>query len=152
MTSYLVDTSVLSLMAPGRAGVSEAVADWLRQHSDQLFVCTITVAEIQQGICKLKRAGAEERAQSLTAWLHQLIEAEPARIVGFNAEIALIAGEISDAAVAKGRHPGFADVAIAAVAQSRDMILLTANVRHFEPLGIACLDPLEIENSEDVQG
>jgi predicted nucleic acid-binding protein len=49
---------------------------------------------------------------------------------------------MSDAAIAKGRHPGFADVAIAALAQHAGLLLLTCNLKHFEPLGVACADPL----------
>jgi predicted nucleic acid-binding protein len=40
------------------------------------------------------------------------------------------------------RHPGFADVAIAALAQHAGLLLLTRNLKHFEPLGVACADPL----------
>jgi hypothetical protein len=49
---------------------------------------------------------------------------------------------MSDAAIAKGRHPGFADVAIAALAQHAGLLLLTCKLKHFEPLGVACADPL----------
>jgi hypothetical protein len=44
--------------------------------------------------------------------------------------------------MAQGRHPGFADVAIAALAQNAGLLLLTCNLKHFEPLGVACADPL----------
>ena len=40
------------------------------------------------------------------------------------------------------RHPGFADVAIAALAQNAHLLLLTCNIKHFEPLGAVCADPL----------
>ncbi len=45
-------------------------------------------------------------------------------------------------AAEKGRHPGFADVAIAAITQHADLVLLNCNLKHFEPLGVACFDPL----------
>lgn len=143
MKRYLLDTSVLSLLAPGRAGVSPALSDWFRAHSDQLFVSTITIAEIQQGISKLGRSGAEARAELLTGWLHELIETGGERIIEFDTKAALRAGKISDAAMAQGRHPGFADVAIAAVGAANDAQILTLNVRHFEPLGIDLADPTD---------
>jgi predicted nucleic acid-binding protein len=40
-----------------------------------------------------------------------------------------------------GRHPGFANVGIAATAQVRDIVLLTRNTKHFEPFDIAVIDP-----------
>jgi hypothetical protein len=46
------------------------------------------------------------------------------------------------ASSAKGRHPGFADVAIAAIAKSRELVILTLNLRHFDHLGVETLNPL----------
>lgn len=38
---------------------------------------------------------------------------------------------------------GYADIAIAATAQVPDRDVLTANGRHFEPLGVPWMDPLQ---------
>lgn len=48
----------------------------------------------------------------------------------------------SIAATAQGCHPGFADVAIVALAQNAGLLLLTCNRKHFQPLGLAWADPL----------
>ena len=63
------------------------------------------------------------------------------RVLPFDLAAARIAGVLSDAALADGRHPGFADVAIAAIAKSRELVILTLNLRHFHPLGIDTLNP-----------
>ena len=63
------------------------------------------------------------------------------RELGFDLPAARIAGALGDAARAGGRHPGFADVAIAAIAKSRGLIILTFNLRHFDPLGVETLNP-----------
>jgi predicted nucleic acid-binding protein len=47
-----------------------------------------------------------------------------------------------DRALAIGRHPGFADVATAATASMHGLVLLTRNMRHFEPLGLTAIDPV----------
>lgn len=138
---YLLDTSVISAVAPGRPPVADAQADWLRQQADRLFVPTIAIAEIEAGIRKLRRAGGAARAEHLTSWLDGLIAGYGERILAFDAAAARAAGALSDAAVAAGRHPGFPDVAIAAVAITRDLTLLTRNLRHFEPLGVQMADP-----------
>ena len=39
-------------------------------------------------------------------------------------------------------HSGFADVAIAALAQNAGLLLLTCKLKQFQPLGVACADPL----------
>jgi len=67
------------------------------------------------------------------------------RVLGFDLPAARIAGALGDAARAGGRHPGFADVAIAAIAKSRELVVLTLNLRHFHPLGIDALNPFEAD-------
>ena len=140
---YLLDTSVVSALAPGReAFVPAALAEWLQAHHQELFLPAIAVAEMAQGICKLRRAGGTERADRLDRWLDGLLAAHADRILPLDAHAARLAGQLSDAAMAQGCHPGFADVAIAALAQHARLLLLTCNLKHFQPLGVACADPL----------
>lgn len=140
---YLLDTSVVSVLAPGRqAFVSSPLIEWLQAHHQELFLPAIAVAEMAQGIGKLRRAGGTERADRLDRWLDGLLTTYADRILPLDAQAARLAGQISDAAVAQGCHPGFADVAIAALAQHAGLLLLTCNLKHFEPLGVACADPL----------
>jgi toxin FitB len=139
--AYLLDTSVLSLLAPGRAGVDPTLAAWLRGRSEALHVSAVTVAEIEQGIRKLRRTGGAARAKALGGWLDALIDGAGDRILAFDTRTARIAGALSDRAMAAGKHPGFADVAIAATALAHSLTLLTRNVKHFAPLGVAFADP-----------
>jgi hypothetical protein len=139
---YLLDTSVVSLLAPGReASASALLSGWLRAHHNHLFLPAIAVAEMAQGISKLRRAGGSERADRLDRWLDGLLVSYTDRILPLDARTARLAGQLSDVASARGRHPGFADVAIAAMAQNAGLLLLTCNLKHFEPLGVACADP-----------
>lgn len=143
VSGYLLDTSVVSALAPGREAFGPTpLGKWLQAHHKQLYLPSIAIAEMAQGICKLRRAGAAERADRLDSWLDGLLSTYADRILSLDAQAARLAGEISDAAIAKGRHPGFADVAIAALAQNAGLLLLTCNLKHFEPLGVACADPL----------
>ena len=129
VNGYLLDTSVVSVLAPGReAFVPTPLGEWLQVHHKQLYLPCIAIAEMAQGIGKLRRAGGVDRADRLDRWL--------------DAQVARLAGQISDAAVAQGRHPGFADLAIAALAQNAGLLLLTCSLKHFEPLGVDCADPL----------
>jgi hypothetical protein len=140
---YLLDTSVLSILAPGRESfVPTPLGEWLQTHHEQLYLPCVAVAEMAQGIGKLRRAGGVERAERLDHWLDGLINVYSDRILPLDAQAARLAGDISDAAIARGRHPGFADAAIAALAQNAGMLLLTCNLKHFEPLGVVCVDPL----------
>lgn len=140
---YLLDTSVVSILAPGRESfVPTPFGEWLQTHHQQLYLPCVAIAEMAQGIGKLRRAGGVERAERLDHWLDGLLNVYADRILPLDAQAARLAGDISDAAIARGRHPGFADVAIAALAQNAGMLLLTCNLKHFEPLGVVCVDPL----------
>lgn len=139
---YLLDTSVLSLLAPGKP-THDALAQWIREHDHILYLSAVTIAEIEQGICKLRRAGSAARADTLAIWLDAVIGHGGERILPFDARTGRIAGGLSDRASAAGRHPGFADVAIAATAVAHDLALLTRNWKHFAPLGIAFSDPVD---------
>jgi predicted nucleic acid-binding protein len=63
------------------------------------------------------------------------------RILVFDAPIARIAGGIADQARGRGHAPSFADIIIAATARRHELTILSRNVRHFEPIGVAVLDP-----------
>ena len=54
---YPVDTNALSSGAPGRREGAVALAEWLDARSDDLFLSTITVAEVGDGIARLRRSG-----------------------------------------------------------------------------------------------
>jgi predicted nucleic acid-binding protein len=140
---FLLDTSVLSLLAPGKPPPDEPFARWLQGRSDQLHISAVTVTEIEQGICKLRRAGGVERANRLSHWLDALISHGEDRILPLDAHVGRVAGALSDQVVAAGRHPGLANVAIAATAKAHGLVVLTRNGKHFEPLGVAFIDPLE---------
>ena len=142
LVGYLLDTSVISELAPGRQNHPiQAVTEWFSTHDARLYLPTIAVAELAQGIAKLSRSGGAERAQRLDFWLNGLVEGFGERILSLDPAVARLAGQMSDAAIAIGRHPGFADIAIAATAQHHRLTLLTRNLKHFEPLGVACADP-----------
>ncbi len=141
---YLIDASVISALSPGReVHLPDGFAAWLHARADRLFVPSIAVAELEQGICKLRRGGGEERTARLDRWLDGLIAGYGERVLALDARSARAAGRLSEAAIAQGRHPGFADVAIAAIAQQENLLLLTRNLRHFEPLGVPCCDPID---------
>lgn len=140
---YLVDTDVLSTGAPGRRERSAALVDWMDARSDALFLSTITVAEIQHGIARLKRTGAAERAARLEDWLGLVLHLYGDRVIPFDIAAARVAGPLMDKARAMGQTPGFADLAIAATAVSRKLTVLTRNLRHFAPLDIPAVDPFE---------
>jgi hypothetical protein len=140
VTGWLLDTNILSAFAPGKLAVPADVAAWFDEHTDELFLSAITAAEIEAGISLLRRTGSGRRADQLTDWFERMLSFYSDRVLPFDLAAARIAGALSDAARAGGRHPGFADVAIAAIAKSRELVIVTLNLRHFEPLGVDTLN------------
>ena len=140
---YLLDTSVLSMLVPGKPALTSELIAWLHHHADGLYLSAVTVVEIEQGICKLQRTGGIERANRLKQWLDELLATSSDRVLSLDSRVGREAGALSDRALASGRHPDFADVVIAATANAHGLVLLTRNGRHFALLGIAFIDPIE---------
>jgi predicted nucleic acid-binding protein len=137
---YLVDTNVISAGAPSRRAPAELVA-WIDAHSAFLFLSAVTVAEIEDGIAKLRREGAARRGADLAAWLNAVLHLYGERILAFDTPVARIAGALSDLSRGQGQAPGLADVIIAATAQHHGLTILSRTLRHFEPLGVPVFDP-----------
>jgi toxin FitB len=139
---YLVDTDVISAGAPSLRRASAALILWMDRNSDRLFLSTITVAEIADGIAKARREGARRKATDLAGWLEAVLHLYGDRILPFDVAAARVAGALSDRARSKGRNPGFPDLAIAATAVIHQLTVLTGNLRHFTPLGVDAHNPL----------
>ena len=143
MTRYLVDTNVISVTAPTTQVRRAELMAWMDAHSTELFLSAVTIAEIADGIAKAKREGARRKASDLAAWLQTVLHLYGDRVLPFDSATAEIAGALSDLARSRGHSPGFADIAIAATARRHDLIVLSRNERHFAPMLVAVLDPLQ---------
>jgi predicted nucleic acid-binding protein len=137
---YLVDTNVISAAAPSRP-VASGLIEWMDLHSASLYLSAVTVAEIEDGIAKLRREGAPRRSADLTAWLETVLHLYGDRILAFDAATARIAGTMADRARGQGQAPGLADIIIVATAQRHGLTILSRNLRHLQPLGVIVLDP-----------
>ncbi|UWU73509.1 type II toxin-antitoxin system VapC family toxin [Bradyrhizobium huanghuaihaiense] len=137
---YLVDTNVLSASSPNRP-VSPALVEWMDAQSAYLFLSVVTIAEIEDGIAKLRREKATRRSRDLAQWLEAVLHLYGDRVLGLDTPTARIAGQLSDRARGQGHAPGLADIIIAATARQHGLTILSRNARHFAPLGISVLDP-----------
>ena len=139
---YLLDTNIVSADAPGKHHIGpDAFAAWIRQNSEHLFISTITIAEIEAGIARSVRIGAAAKAGQLRRWLAAVEHFYGERVLAFGIAEARQAGIILDGA--RAHDPGFEDIAIAATAAVRGFTILTANERHFAPLGVAFANPFK---------
>lgn len=146
---YLIGTDVISggALAKSPSGVGpvarEGLVRWMDEASDALFLSVVSVTEIEDGIGKAQRERATRKAADLAEWLEAVVHLYGDRILPVDLAISRIAGKLSDTARGQGHAPGFADILIAATARHHELVVLTRNVRHFEPLGVPVLDPFE---------
>ncbi|HSI41382.1 MAG TPA: type II toxin-antitoxin system VapC family toxin [Xanthobacteraceae bacterium] len=138
---FLVDTNVISALAPSKHAAVPQIVAWLDEASPHLFMSVISAAEVGRGIAKAEREGATTKARRLREWWHSLEYLYADKLLPFDLKCARAAGLILDGA--RAHQPGFEDIAIAATAQVHGFTVLTRNVRHFEPLGIRVADPFQ---------
>jgi toxin FitB len=136
---FLIDTSVISALAPSRRGDSEVLVEWLDRASPHLFISVVTAAEVRSGIARAEREGATTKASRLREWWETIEYLYAEKLLPFDLRCAHVAGQILDDA--RAHRPGFEDIAIAATARVHDLIVLTRNLRHFGPLGVRSIDP-----------
>ncbi|WP_105401850.1 MULTISPECIES: type II toxin-antitoxin system VapC family toxin [Neorhizobium] len=138
---FLVDTNVISALAPSKRQSSGQLVEWLDKASSQLFLSVISAAEVKSGIAKAERDGATTKAQRLNDWWESIEYLYAQKLLPFDLRCAHAAGRILDDA--RAHRPGFEDIAIAATAKVHGLTVLTRNMRHFGPLGVQVLDPFE---------
>lgn len=93
------------------------------------------------GIAKSQREGATRKSANPASWLETVLHLYGGRVLAFDVPTARIAGAMADRARGQGQAPGFADIIIAATAQHHRLTILSRNLRHMEPLGVAVIDP-----------
>jgi predicted nucleic acid-binding protein len=141
--TFLLDANVISALAPTRPERPASLVDWLDRNSGRLFLSVVTATEIRAGIAKAAREGATRKAESLSNWWNAVEYFYGERILPFDLKAAALAGAMADRARGLGQAPGFADIAIAATADANELVLLTRNRKHFDPLYNRVVDPFE---------
>ena len=139
MTRYLLDTNIISNAT--KPAPSESLLAWMAEQADEdLFIASLTVAEIWEGL--LEKPAGKKRAQ-LERWFAgpegpQSLFA--GRVLPFDEKASLIWGRL----MAEGARPGHPrsalDMILAAVAEANDCVLVTDNERHFA--GLSFINPL----------
>lgn len=134
----LLDTNVLSELM--RAKPAPQVLEWVdAQPAGDLVITSITVAEILYGIATMPDG---KRKQGLLDAASVMFDEDFAgNILPFDADAAVHYAEIAAETEAKGRVVDMADAQIAAIGRLHDAVIATRNIRHFETLGVALVDP-----------
>lgn len=127
---YLLDTNIISNIT--KPTPSESLLAWMAdQNDDDLFIASLTVAEIRRGVLE-KPSG--KRRDELETWFTgpdgpQMLFA--GRVLSFDEKAGLIWARLMAVGKANGRPRSALDTIIAAVAEANDCIVVTDNEKDF---------------------
>jgi predicted nucleic acid-binding protein len=137
----ILDTNVVS--EPMKPVASPVVVAWMSaQTAGDLFITTITIAEILYGIEILPKG--RRREQLFHEADATFEEAFAGRILSFNEQAARIFGGITVSRRTQGRPIGILDAQIAAIARAHGAILATRNTDDFEGCGLRLVNPWQV--------
>ena len=130
---YLLDTNVVSeLRRPRPHG---GVVAWLKTVPDeQLRLSAVTLGELQAGV-EITREQDAEKADEIDAWIDQVAQAW--NVLPMDGP----AFRVWSRLMHRRSDELIEDAMIAATAIVHNLIVVTRNVRDFEPLGVTTLDP-----------
>lgn len=139
MTRYLLDTNIISNIVKPKP--SESLMAWLvEQRDEDLFISSLTVAEIRRGILEKPRG---KKRDALDAWFvgpegPQALFA--GRVLPFDDKAGLIWARLMADGKSAGRPRSGLDMIVAAIAGTNDCVVVTDNERDFA--GIEIINPI----------
>jgi toxin FitB len=142
VTRFLLDTNIISNIIKPQP--SSSLLQWMgAQRDSDLFIASLTVAEIRRGI--LEKPSGKKRS-ALDAWFSgpegpQALFA--GRILPFDEKAGLIWSRLMADGKTAGHPRSALDMIIASVAGANDCIVVTDNERDFR--GIKILNPIRSE-------
>jgi len=134
----LLDTNVVSEVR--KSTCHPNVQAWMTaQATDTLYICAITVLEIQRGISLAALRGDELQASVLNRWLEDMVlPAFAGRILPVDHFVARRAARLPWADARDYRDP-----LIAATGLVHGAAVVTRNIKHFEASGVQLVNPWE---------
>jgi predicted nucleic acid-binding protein len=136
---YLLDTNIISNIT--KPTPSESLIAWMAEQPDRdLFIASLTIAEIRRGILE-KPSG--KRRDRLELWFSgpqgpQALFA--GRVLPFDERAALVWARLMADGKDRGRPRSALDTIIAAVAEANECVVVTDNDKDFQ--GVDIINPL----------
>lgn len=139
MTRYILDTNIISNIVKPQP--SELLLAWWGKQSDRdLFVASLTIAEIRRGILEKPRGKKRDVLDTWFSGPEGPQELFSGRILPFDDKAALIWARLMADGKAAGRPRSALDMIIAAVAGANECVVVTDNEKDFA--GLEFINPL----------
>lgn len=133
----LLDTCVISELRK-ETGSADVRARIESMRARDLFISVITLGELAKGVARLP---AGKKREVVGKWVVTLEQEYDKRILPVTTDTARIWGELTAAALDRGRTIGAADGLIAATAIQHGLRVMTRNVDDFAASGAMLIDP-----------
>ncbi len=139
MTRYLLDTNIINNIT--KPDPSESLLAWMGlQFDGDLFISTLTIAEIRRGILDKPKGKKRERLDAWFAGPEGPQSLFKGRILPFDEKAALAWARLMSEGRAAGKTRSELDMIVAAVAEANECVIVTDNEKHFS--GLEVLNPL----------
>lgn len=138
----ILDTNIISEMMKANPAIN--LIKWLdEQEVMQLFITTITIAEITYGLHVLPKGNRRSILEN--AFNNAVMEAFKHRILSFDVHAAYHYGKLMSQRKTLGRPLSLPDGQIASIAGVHDAVIVTRNTRDFINCELELINPFELD-------
>jgi len=136
---YLLDTDIVSNIT--KPSPAESLVVWMAEQADQdLFIASLTVAEIRRGVLELPAGKQRARLETWFAGPEGPQSLFAGRVLAFDEKAGLVWARLMADGKARGRPRSALDTIIAAVADANGCVVVTGNEKDF--VGVEVVNPL----------
>ena len=139
MSRSLLDTNIIGNVTKPAPSVD--LVAWMAEQADEdLFISSMTVAEIRRGILEKPKGKKRDQLEAWFAGREGPQALFSGRVLPFEERAALAWARLMAEGRTSGQPRSAFDMIVAAVAEVNDCVLVTDNERHFP--GVAVFNPL----------
>lgn len=139
MNRYLLDTNIISNVT--KPAPSPSLLAWMAEQADEdLFVSSLTIAEIRRGILETPAGRKRDRLEAWFSGPEGPSALFVGRVLPFDEEAGFVWARLMADGKGKGRSRNALDTIIAATAEANGCIVVTDNERDFGD--VECINPL----------
>lgn len=133
---FLLDTNVVSELRKGVRTNPGVRAFFSALKPEEIYLAVQTIGELRRGVESIRGRGDLQQADSLEAWLDDVVTNYSGRILDFDLECAQLWGRLLSP-----NPQNSIDKQIAAIGLIYDLTVVTRNTADFDSSGVRLLNP-----------